>query len=260
MEAAASEAAARTAATEVTILVRCLDNTARSSTDLRDDVAQMLAGAARREDLRMEASNVDRGATWRIPGSLRDGYIELRYAHEGKPDTLRILPNDSTAQEVDVILEERSAAEADADDAEGMLDLMLARWSRWAGSATDATGRDIRDAQAPCEHRIAGYVQAASGTRRGTWMMASATMHRDAWAKPADPKTAADVDGLDEILTSCRNLAGDLVILECRHSSGVRKWIIEDSPSVAFDIEGEGDTMEAMRILARLRSCAVKAA
>lgn len=247
------------------VLVRCRETTAPTSERLREDVGVMSAAASRRSDRRETAAcspDAPNGAsTWRIEGSSRQGYVEFDHSHGAGYDTLRILPPDSPAEADDlIIVEPRRRRDDGASPIENRVDAMLARWAVLAAAATDAGAADMRAAHEPGETRLSRYLAAAHRGEPRTYAVGACSHHRDAWANPMDARPAAEIDGLDEIIRSCRALGGDLVVLACRTSSATRRWIVEDAPSVSVSMTGEGDAMEAMRMLARLRSSTVKAA
>jgi hypothetical protein len=247
------------------VLVRCRGTDAPTSDRLREDVATMTAAASRRSEPRYGAGTgpEDRDATctWRIDGTSRQGYVEFDRSYGEEHDVLRILAPDAPADSDDlIIVEPRRRDGSAALPMEGRIDDMLARWSAFARVATDAGAQDMRRAYETSETRLSRYLSAAHVGEPRTYAVGACSRFRDAWARPMDARPPAEVDGLDEIVRSCRGLGGDLVVVACRTSSATRRWIVEDAPSVSVSMSGEGDAMEAMRMLARLRSSPVKAA
>lgn len=222
----------------------------------------MTAAASRRSDPRYAPGtgpgDRDATCTWRIDGASRQGYVEFDRSYGAEHDALRILPPDAPADSDDlIIVEPRPRDGNDPLPLERRIDDMLARWSAFAAAATDAGAQDMRRAYEPSEIRLSRYLTAAHVGEPRTYAVGACSRFRDAWANPMDARPAAHVDGLDEIVRSCRELGGDLIVVACRTSSATRRWIVEDAPSVSVSMSGEGDAMEAMRMLARLRSSPV---
>lgn len=196
-------------------------------------------------------------STWAIPGTTRHGYVEY---HQGdETHVIRVLPADAEAAQSDILVEE-PIQDRRHDDPERLLDEMAARWSAFAEAAIDAGGTDIYESTAASQKRIVPYLKAACGGLPGTWAYGAATMHKPAWAMLMGTKDQPRVDGLDPILASCSDLDGDLVVTQCRILSATRRWIVEEACSNAVSIDGRGDVVTAMRMLASIRSSTVKAA
>lgn len=238
------------------VLVRCRGTTAPTSDALRADVAAVARAAAARTQARHFAGGVAR-TTWTLPGRSRLGYVE--YEHQPDLHVIRILPADAEAAVPDIVLEER-VLDTVGDDPETVLDGMTARWTSYAGAARDAGGTDIYEATKASERRISEYLRAACAGSSGSWAYGAATMHKPAWAMIMGAKNQPHVEGLRDILESCSDLDGDLVVASCRQNSATRRWIIEDACSNAVSIDGRGDVVTAMRMLAAIRSSGVKAA